>query len=185
MPERIAYRRVSSTDQNTARQLDGMTFDTEYEDRVSGGTRNRPALLEALKYCRKYDTLVVHSMDRLARNLGDLLALVQELNAKGVAVEFVKEHLTFTNGKSDPMAVLMLQVMGACAEFERSMIRERQREGIAIAQAAGKYKGRPKALTAAQIAEIRAKVASKSDNISDLAEEYNVSRQTLYTALKA
>src|SRR5579864_5936597 len=124
---RIGYRRVSSVDQNLERQLEGTQVDRTFEDKVSGKDRDRPELTLALSFCRQGDTLVVHSMDRLARNLADLLALVKELTARGVAVEFVKEHLTFT-GKDEPMATLLLQVMGACAEFERAMIRERQRE---------------------------------------------------------
>ncbi len=184
MTERVAYKRVSSVDQHTDRQLDGMTFDQVYEDKVSGGTRNRPALIEAMKHCRKGDVFTVHSMDRLARNLSDLLSIVKELTAKGVTVEFVKDRLTFAPDKADPMATLMLQVMGGCAEFERSMIRERQREGIRIAMAKGKFKGRKRALTPEQIAELRKRVATKTDSMTDLAEEFGVSRQTAYAALK-
>jgi DNA invertase Pin-like site-specific DNA recombinase len=183
MVERIGYRRVSSVDQNTDRQLDGLTFDQVFEDKVSGGTRNRPALIDAIKHCRKGDTFVVHSMDRLARNLGDLLSIVKDLTAKKVSVQFVKENLTFT-GDDSPMATLMLQIMGSCAQFERSMILERQREGIRIAKAKGKFKGRKRALTPEQVIELRKRAAARTDSMTDLAEEFGVSRQTAYAAIK-
>ena len=127
--------------------------------------------------------LVVHSMDRLARNLGDLLAIVKELTRKGVAVEFIKENLTFT-GKDTPTATLILSVMGACAQFERSMILERQREGIALAKAAGKYKGRKRALSPAQAKELR-ELAAKGVSKSSLAESFGLSRESVYTYLRA
>lgn len=127
---------------------------------------------------------MVHSMDRLARNLRDLLALVKELTQKGVTVKFVKEHLAFSGKKDDSMATLMLQIMGACVEFERAMLRERTREGIALAIAEGRYKGRKPKLTPKTIADLSARVAAKTDSVTDLAEEFGVSRQTIYMALK-
>ncbi len=118
-------------------------------------------MARALDYVREGDTLVVHSMDRLARNLEDLRRLVRELTDKGVRIEFVKESLTFT-GKDSAMGTLLLSMLGAVAEFERSMILERQREGIAIAKAAGKYKGRQPALTGTQAEELRQRLAAGS-----------------------
>ena len=103
-----------------------------------------------LGFVRDGDTLIAHSMDRLARHLDDLRAIVRTLTARGVRVEFVKEQLTFT-GEDSPMANLLLSVMGAFAEFERALIRERQREGIALAKQRGAYRGRRKALTTEQI----------------------------------
>lgn len=183
--QRVAYRRVSTTDQTTARQLDGRTFDREFEDKVSGATKDRPQLLAAIKYCREGDTLVVHSMDRLARNLGDLKALVEELTAKGVAVEFIKEHQTFTPDKDDPMATLMLHLLGAVAQFERDLIKERQREGIAIAKVKGVYKGRAPKLAPDQVQALKAMdVANGGKGRSALAKEHNISRETLYQYLK-
>ena len=88
-----------------------------------------------LAYVRDGDTVIVHSMDRLARNLDDLRRLVRELTGRGVAVQFIKEQLTFT-AEDSPMATLLLSVLGAFAEFERALIRERQLEGIALAKAA-------------------------------------------------
>ena len=90
---------------------------------------------------REGDTVIVHSMDRLARNLDDLRQLVRTLTGRGINIQFVKESLTFT-GEDSPMATLLLSVMGAFAEFERALIRERQLEGIALAKQRGAYKGR-------------------------------------------
>jgi len=132
---------------------------------------------------RKGDTLHVHSMDRLARNLFDLQKLVGELTGQGVAVQFHKEHLTFT-GEENPMATLLLQVMGAIAQFERSLIKERQREGIAVAKAKGKQVGAKPKLTSEQVAEIRQRITEGAFK-SDLAKEYGISRQTLYASLKS
>jgi DNA invertase Pin-like site-specific DNA recombinase len=182
---RIGYKRVSSVDQSTLRQLDGMTFRKVFEDHASGKDTNRPQLREAIAYCREGDTLVCYSMDRASRNLADLLKLVEDLNAKDVSVEFVKEGLTF-NGEDKPMAKLLLSVMGACAEFERSMIRERQREGIAIAKArGGVFKGRVKALSPTKADALRARVASGEVSKAEVAREYGISRETLYAYLKA
>jgi DNA invertase Pin-like site-specific DNA recombinase len=112
----------------------------------SGRDTARPQLAELLRFARDGDTVVVHSMDRLARNLDDLRALAQGPTSKGVRVEFVKESMVFT-GEDSPMANLMLSVVGAFAEFERSLIRERQREGVALAKQRGAYNGRKKTLT--------------------------------------
>ncbi len=152
---KVAYRRVSTVEQNTARQLDGMAFDKEFTDKCSGKDRLRPKLAAALAFCRQGKTLTVHSMDQLAKNVIELLGLVKELTDKGVTVEFMHpSHLVFSPGKEDPMNTLLLQLLGAVAQFERSLILERQREGIAIAKTQGVYKGRKKSLTAEQTAEL-------------------------------
>lgn len=183
--QRVGYLRVSSVDQSTARQLDGLALDQVFEDKVSGATAERPQLKAALKHCRAGDTLVVHSMDRLARNLGDLKALVDDLTARGVSVEFIKEHQTFRPGHEDPMATLMLHLLGAVAQFERDLIKERQREGIAIAKAKGVYKGRAPKLTPEQVAVIKARdVANGGKNRAGLAREAGISRETLYQYLR-
>ena len=142
---------MSSIDQNTERQLDGVELDRTFTDKVSGKDVNRPQLKAALDYLRDGDVLVVHSMDRLARNLVDLRTLVDGLTGRGVQVEFVKERLSFT-GEGTLAAKLLLNVMGAVAEFERAMLKERQREGIAIAKKAGVYTGRKPSLTPERIA---------------------------------
>ena len=179
--QQIGYRRVSSTDQTTARQLDSVELDRAFEDQVSGATTDRPQLRECLAYLREGDTLHVHSIDRLARNLADLQAIVEDLNKRGVSVRFHKESLTFT-GKSDPMATLMLQMMGAFAQFERSLIRERQREGIAAAKAAGKALGRKASLSPAKIEDLRARRAA-GESPSTLAAEFGISRSSVYNYL--
>jgi DNA invertase Pin-like site-specific DNA recombinase len=176
--QRVGYQRVSTVDQNTARQLDGVEVDKTFTDKASGKDTNRPELARALDYVREGDTLVVHSMDRLARNLEDLRRVVRELTGKGVRVEFVKESLTFT-GEDSAMGTLLLSMLGAVAEFERSMILERQREGIAIAKAAGKYKGRQPALTPEKAEELRSRLAA-GESVSALAREFGVARQTVY-----
>ena len=181
---RIGYRRVSTLDQNTARQLDGIPLDKVFEDHASGKDTARPQLQAALEWAREGDTLVVHSMDRLARNLGDLLRLVADLTGRGVRVEFVKEALTFT-GEDSPMATLMLSIMGAVASFERAMILERQREGVALAKKAGVYKGRAPAIRPGngKLAEL-IRLQSQGASVSEIARQLGVSRQTVYSALK-
>ena len=181
---RVGYKRVSSLDQNTTRQLDGLTLDKVFEDHASGKDTARPQLQAALEWAREGDTLVIHSMDRLARNLGDLLHIVADLTGRKVRVEFVKEALTFT-GEDSPMATLMLSIMGAVAAFERSMILERQREGVAIAKKAGKYLGRAPAIRSnnGKLAELK-RMAAEKVPISEMARQLKVSRQTIYSALK-
>jgi len=181
--QRIGYKRVSTNEQNTARQLEGTTVDKVFQDKASGKDTARPQLKAALEFCREGDTLVVHSMDRLARNLTDLRLLVNDLTKRGVAVQFVKESLTFT-GEDSPMANLLLSMLGAVAEFERALLLERQREGIAIAKAEGKYKGRKKALSAALATELRRRASSGEEPKAVLAREFGISRETLYTYLK-
>jgi DNA invertase Pin-like site-specific DNA recombinase len=180
--KRIGYVRVSSVDQNTERQLDGLDLDKVFTDKASGKDTKRPQLQACLEYLREGDLLVVHSMDRLGRNLLDLKNMVVNLTGRGVQVHFTKENLTFTGEGDSPMSHLLLNLLGAVAEFERSLIRERQREGIALAKVAGVYKGRKRALTAERVQEIRSRVIG-GERKSGLAVEYGVSRQTLYSAL--
>ena len=179
--QRIGYVRVSATDQNAARQLDGIEVDRVFTDRASGKDVQRPALEEMMGYVRQGDTVLVHSMDRLARNLDDLRQIVQTLTRKGVLIEFVKEHLRFT-GEDTPMANLMLAVMGAFAEFERALIGERQREGFAQARRRGAYRGRKPVLSRDRLEEVR-RLAAAGMGKTALARQFGVSRQTIYTAL--
>jgi DNA invertase Pin-like site-specific DNA recombinase len=181
--QRVGYVRVSSVDQNTARQLEGVQVDQTFTDRASGKDTNRPALKAAIDYLRDGDVLVAHSMDRLARNIGDLLHIVEKLNKRGVVVEFLKESLTFT-GDDSAMSKLMLTIMGGVAEFERAMIHERQMEGIALAKQAGKYTGRKSTMTAVQIQAIRDRAAA-GENKSALAREFGITRQTIYNVAAA
>ena len=133
---------------------------------------------------REGDTLHVHSIDRLARNVLDLLSLLSELTGRGVSVKFHKENLTFTPDKENPFPRLQHQELGSVAEYERALIRERQKDGIAIAKAAGKYKGRKPSLTTEQVAEHRKRVDLDGEKVARLAREYGVSRQTVYEHLK-
>jgi DNA invertase Pin-like site-specific DNA recombinase len=181
--KRVGYIRVSTVDQNTVRQLDGVPLDKVFTDKASGADTNRPQLKAALEYLRDGDVLVIHSMDRLARNITDLLHTVETLNKRGVVVEFVKESLAFT-GDDSAMSKLMLTIMGGVAEFERAMIRERQREGIAKAKETGKYQGRKSTMTSSQIQSIRDRVAS-GENKSALAREFGLSRQSIYNIIAA
>jgi DNA invertase Pin-like site-specific DNA recombinase len=176
--QRVGYIRVSSVDQNTARQLDGVQVNETFTDKASGKDTHRPQLQAALRHIRKGDVLVVHSMDRLARNLRDLLKLVEDLTQRGVAVEFVKENLAFT-GDDSATSKLMLGVMGAAAEFERDMIRERQREGIAAAKAKGVRLGRPAVLKPAQVKQLRKRIAA-GENREIVAMEFGISRTATY-----
>ncbi len=130
--QRIGYVRVRSLDQNPERQLENISLNKVFTDKASGKDTKRPELEALLSFAREGDTVVVHSMDRLARNLDDLRRLVQMLTKRGIRIELVKEGLHFT-GEDSPIANLLLSVMGAFAEFERALIRERQREGIALA----------------------------------------------------
>lgn len=184
MSKRIGYVRVSSVDQNTERQLDGITLDKVFTDKASGKSADRPQLAAALDYVRDGDTLIVHSMDRLARNTEDLLRIVRELTAKQVSVEFIKERLTFNGQSDDPMAHLMMTMLGGFAQFERSLIRERQREGIAIAKEKGIYKGRKPSLTGDQVETLRQRVAA-GEKKAVVARDFGISRETLYQYLRA
>lgn len=179
--QRCGYIRVSSLAQNTERQLDGIELDEVFTDKLSGKDTNRPALDEMLKHVRSGDTLLVHSMDRLARNLDDLRRLVRQLTHRGVRVAFVKERLTFT-GDDSPIQELLMNVIGSVAMFERALIKERQMEGIAIAKTKGVYKGRKKALSDEQILDLRDRAAAGVPK-AELARQFGVNRSTVYEHL--
>ena len=178
----IGYLRVSSDDQNTERQLDGIELDKVFEDHCSGKNIDRPALQAMLDYVREGDTLYVHSMDRLARNVVDLLQMVERLTRDGVTIVFTKQALTFS-GEPSPMNKLLLTMLGAMAEFERALIRERQAEGIAIAKRKGVYRGRKPKLDGAQVQELRLRAADPAVSRAALAREYGISRTVLYRYL--
>jgi DNA invertase Pin-like site-specific DNA recombinase len=181
--QRIGYVRVSTFDQNPERQLEGTHLDHTFTDKASGKHAKRPQLEALMNFARAGDTVFVHSMDRLARNLDDLRRIVQTLTRRGVCIEFIKEHLSFT-GEDSPMANLMLSVMGAFAEFERALIRERQREGIALAKQRGAYRGRKKSLSEVTIAELRRRIKA-GEKKAQVARDFGISRQTLYQYLRA
>ena len=180
--QRFGYIRVSSLDQNPERQLEDIATDRTFTDHASGKDVERPELETLIEFIRSGDTLIVHSMDRLARNLDDLRQIVKTLTDKGVKIEFIKEGLTFT-GEDSPMANLMLSVMGAFAEFERALIRERQREGITLAKQRGAYRGRKRSISNSDIQKLRERVAS-GDTKAQVARDFGISRETLYQYLK-
>ena len=180
--QRIGYIRVSTFDQNPERQLDNIGFDRIFTDKASGKDTKRPELDSLICFVRTGDTVVVHSMDRLARNLDDLRRIVQLLTQRGVRVEFVKEQLSFT-GEDSPMANLLLSIMGAFAEFERSLIKERQREGIALAKRRGVYRGRKKLLSDIEQMELIDRIQS-GDKKAQVARDFGISRETVYQYLR-
>lgn len=179
----IGYIRVSTVIQNTERQLDGISLHKVFEDKASAKDTNRPQLQACMEYLREGDTLHVHSIDRLARNLKELQDVVTTLNGRDISVQFHKENMLFGGSGDDSYQKLMFQILGAFAEFERSMILERQKEGIAKAKAQGKYRGRKAKLTAEQVTELKAKASEGTIPKAKLAREYGISRQTLYSYL--
>lgn len=178
----IGYRRVSSVLQNTERQLDGQKMDKVFEDKLSGKDTNRPQLQAMLDYVREHDTVLVHSLDRLGRNIDDLRALVKDMVGRGVTVKFVKENLRFTSEESNHFSELMLNMLAAFAQFERAIIKERQKEGVQLAKAAGAYKGRKREMTDERIAEIRNR-AEAGEPKAQIAKDMKISRDTLYRYL--
>lgn len=182
--QRFAYLRVSSTDQNLARQRAMIgDVDKEFIDELSARSRaHRPGLDNCIDYLRDHDELYVASIDRLARSLVDLRGIIDQITAKGASVHFLKENLTFSKETTDPRDTLMLSILGSFAEFERSIIRERQAEGIALAKKAGKYKGRKRAISPEDLEKARQRVAAGESKVS-IAKDLGVGRATLYRAL--
>ena len=178
---RVGYVRVSTLEQNTDRQLDGIALDKLFTDHASGKDTSRPQLQEMLRYVREGDTVIVHSMDRLARNVDDLRAIVRDLNGRGVRMEFLKEHLILA-GDASPIANMMLSILGAVGQFERELIRQRQMEGIALAKKRGAYKGRQRVLTPEKVEDLRNRIIA-GESRSALARECGISRKTLYNYL--
>lgn len=187
-PIRIGYVRVSTAEQNTYRQLDGEQLTVTFTDKASGKNADRPQLQAMMAgNWPEGSTVVVHSMDRLARSLTDLLHIVEQLTQRGINVQFVKEGKMFRGGEaSDPMDKLMLSLLGAFAEYERTLIRERQREGIAKAKERGVYRGRPRRVDDAErIAQIVAEATAAGANKSRIAAKHGISRDTLYKYLNS
>jgi len=186
IPIRIGYVRVSSADQNVDRQLDGEQLTVTFTDKASGKNTDRPQLQALLAgNWPKGSVVVVHSMDRLARSLSDLLRLVEDLTSRGLTVQFLKEGKTFKGDSTDAMDKLMLSMLGAFAEYERTLIRERQREGIAKAKERGVYRGRHQKITDdLTIAQMIAEANALGANKTQVAFKYSVSRETLYKYMK-
>lgn len=180
----VAYIRVSGVGQNTERQLSdtGITFEKTFEDKASGKNTDREGLKAMLEYVREGDTVNVHSIDRLGRSLIDLKTVVTQLNAMGVVVHFHKENLKFEAGTQNPMQTLMFDMLGAFAEFERSMIKERQMEGIAKAKEKGIYNKDKRKKVA--YAELNAAIESGM-SYRQVADKFNVGVGTVDRAVKA
>lgn len=181
--QRIGYVRISNVDQSGERQLDGEDLDRVFVEQTSCKDPNRPKLKEMLDYVRANDAIVVQSMDRLAHNVGDLRRLVETLTSQGISVEFRQEKLTFAGSSDSSMSTLMLTVLGAVAQCERALIRERRREGIALAMAQGVYRGRKKSLSPEQEADLVRRAGPGSCK-SAIAREFGVSRETVYRYLR-
>ena len=175
----FCYKRVSTIDQNLERQLLGMKFDREYVEKISGKDMDRPQLQALLQNIREGDVIHVHEMSRLGRNTRDLLDIVEQIVNAGGSIKFHKENLEFKAGKKNPFQSLMLSLLSSIAQFERDLLLERQREGIALAKQAGKYKGRRSKFSKNDLAKIR-KEFSTASNKAALAKEWGISRQYLY-----
>lgn len=183
----VGYVRVSSSDQNTDRQLDGIALDRIFTDKMTGSIKDRPQLQAMLDYVRYGDTVVVHSLDRLARSLEDLISIINQLNKKGVSFKSIKDNLTFDGVNNSPMDKFFLHILGAVSELERALIRERQKEGIAKAKQRGVYKGRKPSLTPEKKAIIEERLAEKEKDLESyksisyqsIADEIGVSLATL------
>lgn len=179
----VGYIRVSSTGQDTDRQLEGIKLTKIFTEKVSGKDRNRPQLESCLDYVREGDNLHVHSLDKLGRSLQDLETIVTQLVEKGVTVIFHKEKMTFNKENNGSMGKLLFQILAAFAEFERNLIRERQKEGIELARAKGKHLGRQSKLTRGQKQDILKKYEHQYYSITALAKEFSVSRGTIYNVI--
>jgi DNA invertase Pin-like site-specific DNA recombinase len=179
---RIGYTRVSSLVQHPEQQLENIQLDRIFSETTSSKDIQRPQLDELLRFVRLGDTLIVQSMDRLARNLRDLYQLVQTLTQRGVRIEFVKEGFAFTNEET-LISTLPLSLLGAFAEFERALIRERQREGIVLARQRGAYRKRKKRLSPKQVNQVKQRIAA-GETKAAVARELGISRETLYQYLR-
>ena len=178
----IGYKRISSPDQNPDRQLLNINLHKEFLDASSGCNKDRPGLKLCLDYVRDGDTLVIDSIDRLARNLRDLQEIVNLLVNKGVFVKFIRENLSFS-ANNDPMATFTLHLMGAFAQFEHSMIRSRQKEGIAAARKLGKQVGRPFKVNDKMLEKAKT-MHAEGQSIRKIAKDLDVARATIYKVLQ-
>ena len=180
------YIRVSTISQNTDRQLVGVSCDREFTEKVSAKDMERPQLQAMLSTLRQGDMVNVHELSRLARNTKDLLGIVEQILGLGASIKFHKENMTFNSGESqDAFQQLMLTMLGAIAQFERNLLLERQREGIAIAKAKGRYKGKQSRFNNDEIQKMKERFAKPETNKSALARELGVTRQHLYRLVAA
>ena len=180
--QKLGYVRVSTFDQNPERQLESTDIDKTFVDKASGRSTDRPKLKELISYARQGDTIIVHSMDRLARDLKDLRKLVEHFTSKDIKVQFLKENLTFS-GDDSSMSNLLLSIMGGFTEFERNLIKERQLEGIALAKKKGLYKGGKRKLSDEQVLDLQRR-AQDGEHKAKLAREFGIRRETVYQYLR-
>jgi len=175
------YIRVSTVNQNADRQLVGVLCDREFTEKVSAKDMERPQLQAMLSTLRKDDIVNVHELSRLARNTKDLLGIVEQILGLGASIKFHKENMTFNSGEAqDAFQQLMLTMLGAIAQFERNLLLERQREGIAIAKAKGKYRGKQSRFSEEDIQSMKEQFAKPETNKSALARQYGITRQHMY-----
>lgn len=179
---KIAYKRVSSEDQNLDRQLAGMEFDKEFIDKCSAKADVRPGLVDLIDYVRDHDEIYVHSLDRLARSIVDLRNIIEQITKKNASIIFVKNNLRFSKEKTDSVSNMMLNILGAFAEFERDIIKERQREGIEIAKQKNLFKGGQKKLKPDEVINLK-ELALLGLCKTRLAQQFNISRQSVYRYL--
>lgn len=184
----IGYIRVSTREQSVGRQSDGMEslkLNKVFTEKVSGKSRERPELRACIDYARDGDTIYIYSIDRLARSLGDLEAIIKELVDKGVTINFIKESQTYSRDNSNPFNKVLLQILGAFAEFERNIMLERQAEGIAHAKLNGTKTGRPWGKTPLDMTRRNEAIelSKGGNNITQIATLMKLSRASIYKLL--
>jgi DNA invertase Pin-like site-specific DNA recombinase len=180
---RIGYARVSTDDQILDLQLDalhGQGVETIYQEHASGKNTARPELENCLKALREGDTLVVWRLDRLGRNLADLVQTVNALEARGVGFESLTEQIN----THSPTGKLVFHLFASLAEFERSLIRERTMAGLKSARARGNSGGRPRKLQGKELAMATTLMADRDNDVTEVAKQFNVHRSTLYRRAK-
>ena len=176
---KVGYRRVSTEEQNLDRQ-ELKDVEKIFEEKISAKNAERTALNEMLTFIRSGDEVVVHSIDRLARNLRDLETIVTQIIEKGASIEFLSERLVFNSNSDSALDKLLLQILGSFSQFERTMIRKRQAEGIAKARERNAYKGRQATIDSDEIARLY----EEYNCVSKVARQMNISRQSVYRYLK-
>ena len=172
----IGYVRVSTDKQYTERQLDGVKLDEKYEEKVSGKNANRPKLQEMIAYVRKGDVIHVHSLDRLGRNIRDVLDIIEQVKNKGASIKFYKEDIT-AGAEANAASNMMLNIFAAVSQMERELMLERQAEGYAAAKAAGRKGARGNGTAVDRVGIVSALAAGQS--IRTIAKEFNVSTSTV------
>ena len=180
---KIGYARVSTQEQNLDLQIDALTAhgcEKIYQEHKSGKNTERPELESCLKALRAGDLLCVNKLDRLGRNLADLIRIVSDLEKQGIGFVSLSENID----TSTPSGVLTLHIFSALSEYERSLIRERTNAGISAARDRGRIGGRPSKLTGKNLAMAKDLMANKDNDVSEIAKKFGVSRATLYRVSK-